>query len=351
MSAYMKETYRSGNSVIDGYLDYVEMNGGSPSTARTYGYQCLELDRFLLQNHGFGLSMETINQITAEMMVALYRSLDGKSVQTKNLLVNAMKGLFRYLVDMGYRTGHNPTAPLRTIGAIKEKHEAHPSEEEESKALTSEEAMKLMSHKSARNTLRNSAIVSLILGTGLRAFEVSELTVGTIRGMKDGMIYCHRKGDIWRHVPLPTKALNSILEYLRVKRTPHDGLGIMSPMLKDDEPLFTSTQSRSPVKNEFMSVRTIEHAISSMQKSLGLKTGVHRLRHTAITAVERVGGVAVARDIASHTNVAVTNRYLHSTPEERVAAAERLPWMVMAMNANPENTNPENKENKENERG
>jgi len=53
---------------------------------------------------------------------------------------------------------------------------------------------------------------------------------------------------------------------------------------------------------------------------LNLKTGVHIFRHTLLTAIDQSGGSALARDIGGHTSVQVTNRYVHSSMEERLEA-------------------------------
>ncbi len=46
----------------------------------------------------------------------------------------------------------------------------------------------------------------------------------------------------------------------------------------------------------------------------------HVLRHTAITAVARIGGYPVAQAFAGHTPPSVTGRYLHATLTEVATA-------------------------------
>jgi len=46
----------------------------------------------------------------------------------------------------------------------------------------------------------------------------------------------------------------------------------------------------------------------------------HVLRHTAITAVARIGGYPVAQAFAGHNPPSVTGRYLHATVAEVAAA-------------------------------
>ena len=311
MSVYTKESYRSNVPLLDEYLSYIEVNGSGKSTVKTYGQLAMRFQDYLSTVHSIPFTKETIGQITPLMLVEYYHSLfqSGLSVNTRNLYVNMLRSLFGYLKDVGYVTG-DPCAPLKIKAIKREKYEAPP--DEQGTMFTVDEAIKLLSFKSKHNGLRNRAIIALILGTGLRAFEVTELTIGTIRNMKNGMMYCHRKGDIWRYVPVPQATLDYIAEYLELRG------GI--DQLKDADPLFTST------RGGFMDVRSMQHSINEIQKKLGMKTGLHMIRHTAITGVQKSGGVAVARDVASHANVDVTNKYLHSTAEERVKAAADLPW-------------------------
>lgn len=311
MSVYTKASYKSPNPLLNEYLEYIEMNGAGKSTVKTYGQLSVRFISYLSSVYSIDFTKDGIKEIKPIHLVSYYATLRDSSTSTKNLVVNSLRSLFEYLINLDYIQG-NPCAALKMQAIKREKFEAPP--DEQGNMFTVEEAIKLLNFKSRNNGLRNRAIIALILGTGLRAFEVTELTVGTIRNLKKGMMYCHRKGDIWRYVPIPQAALDYIYEYLDLRG------GVSSVSLKDETPLFLSTQG------SFMSVRTMQHSINEIQKKLCMKTGLHILRHTAITGVQRSGGVAVARDVASHTNVDVTNRYLHSTAEERVRAAEELPW-------------------------
>lgn len=306
------EAYRTKNNLLNEFISYMSMNGALKNTLKTYGQITNRFIAWYEGKSGTEFDKETVSLITPPTMVEYYSSIQDLSIATRNITVQALRTAFAFFKDMGY-IQNDPCTPLRLQRQRREKYEPNPNEAPQN-MITSDEAIKLLKHKSSYNGLRNRAIIALILGTGLRVFEVSELTIGSIRGMQNGMMYCHRKGDIWRYVPMPKPALGYIIDYLETRG------GINSENLKDSDPLFEAQTGG------FMTVRTIQHSINAIQKDLGMKTGVHMLRHTALTGVQRSGGVAVARDVASHTNVDVTNRYLHSTPEERIKAAEQLPW-------------------------
>lgn len=310
VSTYLHKEYVSDNALLNEYLDYLRNNEMLNSSVRTYGQIIARFLEHLKNEYGIDLGTENVSEVTPLMMTAYYSTMRHLAVTTRNLTVIALRSMFRYCMDMGYTTV-DACAPLRVLAEPREKHEDAPEE----KMLTVDQATRMVGFRSRNNGIRNQAIITLILATGLRAFEVVELNVGQVRRMENGMLYCRRKGDIWRHVPVPQAALDRVHEYLSTRG------GIASRRLRDDEPLFLSNRGGR------MSVRTLQHSINEIQKKLDIKTGVHILRHTAISGVQNVGGVAVARDIASHSTVNTTNRYLHSTHKERLEAAEQLPWL------------------------
>ena len=55
-----------------------------------------------------------------------------------------------------------------------------------------------------------------------------------------------------------------------------------------------------------------------------MQFGCHAFRHTFVSAVEKKGGSAVARDLANHKSLVITNRYDHSTAGQRRQAVDAL---------------------------
>ena len=92
-----------------------------------------------------------------------------------------------------------------------------------------------------------------------------------------------------------------------------------------DAPLFVSQKGNRMTRN------ALWKSFASKQRELGLDTGVHRFRHTFLSDVDHHsnGSAALARDLGGHSSVAITNNYLHTTPEERRAAVNSMSYASM----------------------
>ena len=92
-----------------------------------------------------------------------------------------------------------------------------------------------------------------------------------------------------------------------------------------DAPLFISQKGNRMTRN------ALWKSFASKQRELGLDTGIHRFRHTFLSDVDHHanGSAALARDLGGHSCVAITNNYLHTTPEERRAAVNSMSYAGM----------------------
>ena len=165
-----------------------------------------------------------------------------------------------------------------------------------------------------RNWLRDRAMITLILFSGLRREEVSKLTIKQVRKYGKGKIYCQRKGEVWKMVDVSEEWYKYLLPYLE-SRGP----------LEDSDPLFTVR------KNDPISKMGIYEAIRKYQDRLNLVRGSHVLRHVFISEVEKVGGIAVARDCANHKHIRITEQYDHTTADQRQAAVNCLKYFTCEM--------------------
>ena len=185
-----------------------------------------------------------------------------------------------------------------------------PEYDRHSKYLTVDQITSLMDHCSGGNCLRDNAIIALILGSGLRVSELCSLTIGAVIGSPEGTVYVKRKGGTWHHVHVAAFAYDYLRRYLASRNDAED----------PSRPLFISTHGNPCTRG------VVYKAIAARQKALGIPTGPHVLRHTVISGAERTRGAGIARDIANHSSLVVTNRYDHTTPEELREAVNALPW-------------------------
>jgi len=159
--------------------------------------------------------------------------------------------------------------------------------------------------------LRDYAIVSLLLRTGLRTVEAIRANVGDIvfKGSQR-VLLVHGKGrdEKDNFVLLTDKAYQPLKAYLETR-----------PGAKPGEPLFTSTSNNS--KGERLTTRSISFIAKEGLKAIGLDERsftAHSLRHTTAVNILRSGGsLEMAQFTLRHSNPATTQIYTASLNEER----------------------------------
>jgi integrase/recombinase XerC len=171
-----------------------------------------------------------------------------------------------------------------------------------------------------RRGFRDHVIFSLALGTGLRESEIAALDVGDVcndAGNPKRTIYLRvykRMGagaDPDRQsVTLPDDTFYKLDKWLRVRK---GSLG---------DPLFTSRS----VGGRRISSRTIRHAFRLWQRRAGFDRPYHfhAIRHTAITAAGRKGGLRLAFRVSRHASIGSTMIYDHLSDQEVAALVKDI---------------------------
>lgn len=175
--------------------------------------------------------------------------------------------------------------------------------------LTEEKSAELLTHFEALS-LRDYAIVNLILRTGLRTIEVVRADVGDITFKANRRILkVHGKGHDEKDdfVVLTDKAYQPIADYLKTRKK-----------AKASEPLFTSNSNRNT--GERLTTRTISGLCKNGLKAVGLdgrEFTAHSLRHTTAVMILKNGGeLTEAQAVLRHTSPATTQIYTESIKEE-----------------------------------
>ena len=175
--------------------------------------------------------------------------------------------------------------------------------------LTDEKSGELLNHFHELS-LRDYAIVNLILRTGLRTIEVVRADVGdiTFKGNRR-VLKVWGKGHDTKDdfVVLTEKAYEPIKEYLNTRKG-----------AKVNEPLFTSDSHRNTGGR--LTTRTISGLCKEGLKAIGLdgrEFTAHSLRHTtAVTILKNGGDISQAQAVLRHTSPATTQIYTESIKEE-----------------------------------
>lgn len=160
-------------------------------------------------------------------------------------------------------------------------------------------------------TLRDYAIITLLLRTGLRTIEVIRANVEDIvyKGSQRVLLIQGKGRDEKDNFVLLTdKAYQPIAKYLASRVN-------ISPL----QPLFTSTSNNS--SGERLSTRTISFIAKEGLKAIGLNEKsftAHSLRHTTAVNILRAGGsLETAQFTLRHSNPATTQIYTATLNEER----------------------------------
>lgn len=175
--------------------------------------------------------------------------------------------------------------------------------------LTDNKSSELLEHFKSLS-LRDYAIVNLILRTGLRTIEVVRADVGdiTFKGERR-VLRVWGKGHIEKDdfVVLSDKAYQPIKDYLATRKG-----------AKANEPLFTSTSNNN--KGERLTTRTISGLCKSGLQAIGMdgkEFTAHSLRHTTAVAILKHGGqLTDVQSVLRHSSPVTSQIYTESVKEE-----------------------------------
>lgn len=184
------------------------------------------------------------------------------------------------------------------------------------KYYTDEEIARLLQipKRDSDQKKRDRAIIALFLGSGLRVSELCSLNIGDIDNHDRGSVYVRRKGGAWKDVDVADFVYRYLEMYLRTRKDRNDAKA----------PLFlTSHGQRCSNAQVYKAMRTKQDKAGVSEDRA---RGCHTFRHTFVSSVEKIGGGAVARDLANHKSLVITNRYDHSTAQQRRDAVNALRW-------------------------
>lgn len=166
-------------------------------------------------------------------------------------------------------------------------------------------------HATATSSLRDYAIINLLLRTGLRTIEVVRASVEdlTFKGSQRVLLIQGKGRDEKDNfVILTDKTYQPIAEYLATRGK-----------VNGSEPLFASTSNNN--SGERLSTRTISFIAKEGLKAIGLNEKAftaHSLRHTTAVNILRAGGsLETAQFTLRHSNPATTMIYTATLNEER----------------------------------
>ncbi|CAM2975965.1 tyrosine-type recombinase/integrase [Hathewaya histolytica] len=278
----------------------------SENTAKSYER---DIKDFFNVKNVYEISLEDIkrvNFIHAENYI-IYLKNKGYASSTINRKLSSLSALYKWILKYRDNSTNTEIIKYNPFGDLKEEKPTVITKETE--FLTEEECVKLLESIDTNNLigLRDKTILSLALTTALRKSEIINIKLSHIKTYGEyDVIEVIRKGGKRDLVKLQVGVKDLILKYL--KETDR------SLELNHDEYLFIGHSSNG-LNGKKLNHNTLNLIIDRTCKNAGIKKKlkVHSTRHTAITLVIQSGAtLEKVRDFAAHSNIATTNKYLHS---------------------------------------
>lgn len=155
-------------------------------------------------------------------------------------------------------------------------------------------------------TQRNSVILELLYGTGMRVSELANLTLKQI-DMSMNVILVHGKGNKDRYVPFGEFAKKALDKYL------HDGRVQLVDKSKEKSDYLLINN-----KGAKITPRGIEYVLDQLIKKTSLTADIHphMLRHTFAThMLDNGADMRTVQELLGHSSLSTTQIYTHVTME------------------------------------
>lgn len=168
------------------------------------------------------------------------------------------------------------------------------------------------------NRERDTAIVSLILGSGLRLSEVAGINIEDL-DMNKGLVRVIRKGNKEQYVYFSEQAKTDLENYVQIRSDRY------KPE-KSETYLFMAAPIGRKGKNRRLTPRSIQKLIEKYAKAYGKPAlTVHSLRHSFATRYHQENNdVPRLKNQLGHSSIQTTMIYTHLTDEEMQKAVNNM---------------------------
>ena len=258
------------------FLDHLKSKNRASATILAYGKDIDQLVSFLEQ-----MQKLHVHEVTKPDLDAFLAKLSGNGYTPKSVSrkINSTKTFYRFLKVNEYVTD-DPSLLI-----------THPKYEVKPPRVLTELEYRAL-RDACRDDDRTSAIVELLLQTGIRIGELANLRVEDVKD--DGLFIRAFEGHEAREVPLNRAAKTALTRYLAIR-----------PKSKDNHLFITKT-------GRPLLVRNIRSSIDRYFRIAGIKDAkVNDLRHTFVAHHLRAGtSLVVVSKWVGHKRLSSTERYL-----------------------------------------
>lgn len=270
--------------IIGDFLTYIQDQGKSQLTAKTYRYSLGIFNEWLLQNGG---DISKLTRVDVQLFIQ-YLESKGNSASTINNRFAAITQFARFI-------GNPDIIENIRVPQVRQAKNIAPE------SLERTERNNLLRGVERKDNPRDIAIVNLLIRTGIRVSELVALDRSdVVIGERSGSITVRNgKGNVSRRVPLSAEARLYLSKYLDTR--------------DDNDPALFLSNYRQRI-----SVRAVQHMLSNY--------GVHphALRHTfAKELVSKGVDITTVADLCGHADINVTRRYSKPTEKDLEAAIDK----------------------------
>jgi integrase/recombinase XerD len=272
------------NEIIEEYKVWLEIQGKSKNTIKTYAGTIKKFLEFLINNGIIITDIKSINSSLDKNLVLKFlaelkvkKKLDSNSLR---LYVRAISSFLKFLDNENL---------AKQIKAPK-------VDKRLPKFITYDELNKLL--ENAEN-YRDKLIIKFLFYTGVRVSELIKIKKNDII-FEEGFVKVYGKGGKERIVPVPKELLNELKDYINKINT---------------ENIFP------------LSSRQVERIIKNTAKKAGISKKVtpHVLRHSLATTLLSKGvDIRFIQEILGHSSLNITQIYTHVVPNQLKEIYQRI---------------------------
>ena len=273
--------------LIQQFADYLRVERGlAANTIKAYRQDLMGFAKFL-ESADLDSILEATRLDIAEYLAYLrQRELSSSTIDRKT---DSLRAFYRFLAAERYITD-DPTELI----------ESARSWSKLPGVLNVNEVQSLLDQPDTSKPLglRNKAILEIMYAAGLRVSELTELRIIDLN-LEIGYIRCLGKGNKERVVPIGSKALAAVQEYLR------SGRPLLHPK---GNYLLVNYMGKNLTRD---GVRRI---IQKIAKSAGIQKSIspHTLRHCFAThLLERGADLRSLQEMLGHADISTTQIYTH----------------------------------------
>ncbi|MDO8570226.1 MAG: tyrosine-type recombinase/integrase [Candidatus Daviesbacteria bacterium] len=274
------------NSLLDTkqqFIDFLKGKKRSSATILAYGKDIDQLVTYLDKT-----GVKAPVEIKAEQLQSFMEKLSKENYTAKSISrkTNSTKTFFKFLKSEGIIEA-DPASALE-----------HPSFETKPPRIFTKMEYRAL-RDVARGDLRMSAVIEVLLQTGVRIGELSKINVEDITLNENSIVYIRpEEGSSERTIPLNKPAVEAIKKYLEIR-----------PESKN-KALFITKTGRA------LLVRNIRTAIDRYFRLASIKDAkVNDLRHTWVSSQLESGmSLMMVAKLAGHKRLSTTEKYLQYTP-------------------------------------